>query len=353
MTMVDSAPVAVSTFESSGGRAMRILLVDDSPLSQTMVTHLLRAGGFDRIASAESASEAFALLGLGDLATTPAPPVDLILMDYDMPGMSGLEATRRLKADPRVCDIPVIMVTAQTEDAYVKASFDAGAVDYVSKPPRSVELLARIQSALRLKSEMDQRRAREQEVLSLVHQLQAANQRLESLATLDGLTGIPNRRKLDEILDCEWRRHGRTGSPIALLMIDVDFFKRYNDTCGHLAGDACLQRVADGLKGRVRRAGDVLARFGGEEFAVVLPSTDLSGACVVGETLRAAVQTLGIPHATSDVAASVTVSVGAASMTPGGCQVAMLIAAADAALYQAKAQGRNQVAGRTPHCVGN
>lgn len=327
------------------GYALRILVVDDSPVYRAAITHLLRAGGFEDIESVVSPIEALSIMGVGVSTPMIETTVDLVLMDYDMPEMNGTEATRRLKADARLHDVPVIMITSQTDEESLKAAFDAGVTDYVSKPPSPVELLARVQSALRLKSEMDQRRAREREVLSLVEQLQQANHRLENLAALDGLTGIPNRRKLDETLDVEWRRSTRTQSSISLLMMDVDFFKRYNDTYGHLAGDECLKRIARALEGGVRRTGDFLARYGGEEFAAVLPHTDLAGACAVGQTLRAAVEALGIPHEASDTAVIVTISVGAASTTVDRRELGSLIAAADEALYQAKSQGRNQVNG--------
>ena len=174
---------------------------------------------------------------------------------------------------------------------------------------------------------------------------------LRNLATQDGLTGIANRRSFDDVLAREWARALRDGRPLSLLMVDIDYFKRYNDRFGHPAGDECLRRVAQAIAGAVGRAGDQAARYGGEEFALILPNTDAAAAAVVAEKVRCAVAALGLPHPASDVAAFVTVSVGAATVIPtrasepslqhGGA--ATLVARADKALYQAKAGGRNRV----------
>jgi len=175
-------------------------------------------------------------------------------------------------------------------------------------------------------------------------ELASANRRLEQLATVDALTQLANRRRFSEVLDHEWQRASREGASIALLMLDVDCFKRYNDTYGHQAGDACLQRVGAVLAARVRRPSDLAARYGGEEFAVVLPGADEAGAMAVGEWIRAEVERQGIPHGASLAGAVVTVSVGAAVATPApGMDAASLVAAADAALYRAKERGRNTV----------
>ena len=179
---------------------------------------------------------------------------------------------------------------------------------------------------------------------------------LRNLATQDGLTGIANRRSFDDVLAREWARALRDGRPLSLLMVDIDYFKRYNDRFGHPAGDECLRRVAQAIAGAVGRAGDQAARYGGEEFALILPNTDAAAAAVVAEKVRCAVAALGLPHPASDVAAFVTVSVGAATVIPtrasapslqhGGA--ATLVARADTALYQAKAGGRNRVSSAEP-----
>jgi diguanylate cyclase (GGDEF)-like protein len=183
-------------------------------------------------------------------------------------------------------------------------------------------------------------------------ELAAANRRLELLATTDELTHLANRRRFSEFLDQEWHRATRDRSSIALLMIDVDFFKRYNDTHGHQAGDDCLRRVAAVIGGRVKRSSDLAARYGGEEFAVVLSGAGEEGALSVAHWIRGEIEKQQIPHGTSAVSDSVTVSVGLAVTTPAaGLSPESLIAAADAALYRAKELGRNAVIAAPPFIV--
>lgn len=167
---------------------------------------------------------------------------------------------------------------------------------------------------------------------------------LQNLASRDGLTGIANRRAFDERLKIEWSRAIREGQPLSLLMLDVDFFKRYNDGYGHQSGDECLRRVAEAMAGAVFRAADLAARYGGEEFVVLMPNTNAAGALAVAERVCERIRGLGLPHAHSDIARHVTASIGVATMTPAPEQLdAELIAAADRALYSAKHSGRNRV----------
>jgi len=190
-------------------------------------------------------------------------------------------------------------------------------------------------------------RAREAELLRLVEertsQLQQANDHLQRLSYMDALTSIPNRRHFEEILEMEWRRALRVKAPMTLMMIDVDYFKGYNDAFGHRAGDACLTRVAQALDAAAPRAGDLVARYGGDEFAAILAGTDAAGAKDVGERLRAVVESLGIELSGTDRRV-VTISVGAAAGVPGEIASSeALLGAADQALYQAKHEGRNRV----------
>ena len=170
-----------------------------------------------------------------------------------------------------------------------------------------------------------------------------AQTELERLATRDGLTGVANRRCFDDTLNMEWRRASRESRALSLLMIDVDFFKRYNDTYDHQGGDECLRQVAAAMSGVVKRASDAVARYGGEEFSVLMPATEPEGALLVAERIRAAVEALHLPHSGSDVADHVTISVGVASiLATNSGMPARLVAAADAALYRAKHEGRNR-----------
>lgn len=183
----------------------------------------------------------------------------------------------------------------------------------------------------------------QQETLAINIKLEQANQELQKAAYLDGLTGLYNRRFFDASLSTEWQRNQRGKTPLALLMLDVDFFKRYNDGYGHLMGDDCLKRVASIVQRCVKRPGDMVARYGGEEFAVILPATDIPGAIQVAESILQSVREAGLIHAFSDVAAIVTVSCGVAALTPQpGFRAEALVLAADQALYQAKENGRNR-----------
>lgn len=171
---------------------------------------------------------------------------------------------------------------------------------------------------------------------------------LQQQATLDGLTGIANRRSFDEKLHVEWSRAQRYGEAISLILADVDYFKRYNDHYGHQGGDECLRAVAGLLQREIFRPTDMAARYGGEEFAIILPATSLEGALTVAERLRSDIEAMAIPHSGSEIGPSVTLSIGVASLTPTRESLAnTLITQADKALYQAKAQGRNQVCAAT------
>jgi diguanylate cyclase (GGDEF)-like protein len=201
--------------------------------------------------------------------------------------------------------------------------FGLGAVDFVSKPFHPTVVRARVRTHMALKMKSD---------------------RLERLSMIDALTDIPNRRFLDDRLDSETRRSSRDRLPLSLVMIDIDFFKDFNDRYGHAAGDTCIQRVARALAAAVRRPGDLVARYGGEEFTVLLPGTDAEGSFVVAERLRGAVESLGIEHVASGVASVVTVSVGVVTSTEARPLAAQgLVTRADEALYRAKRIGRNRV----------
>ncbi|MGL5075717.1 MAG: diguanylate cyclase, partial [Waterburya sp.] len=179
----------------------------------------------------------------------------------------------------------------------------------------------------------------------LYQHLEQANQELEKLAVLDGLTKIANRRKFDQYLEGEWKRLTRERSPLSLILCDIDYFKLYNDTYGHQAGDRCLQKVAQAISKVIKRPADLVARYGGEEFAVILPNTDAGGAKYLARQIRLQIEALKIPHINSKVDLYVTLSLGVASCIPnGGLGFYALVAAADKGLYQAKELGRNQVA---------
>lgn len=289
-----------------------ILIVDDTPTNiQVLAENLIDDYRIKVAVSGEEALETIARQG--------AP--DLILLDVMIPGMDGYEVCRRLKSDPLTSAIPVIFVTAMNAASNEEYGLNLGAMDYIAKPFYLPVVKARIRNHIRLKQMTDM---------------------LEAMAWMDGLTGIPNRRRFDQALENEWKRAQRNQTPLALIMADVDYFKAYNDCHGHGAGDVCLRQVATLLAASVSRSGDLVARYGGEEFVMLMPETDIDGAQRVAESLCQIVEARQIPHAGSGVSAWVTISAGYTVLMPGPHQdAASLLAEADSQLYLAKHSGRN------------
>ena len=295
-------------------KAAHILVVDDKQTNVESLTDVLEDEGY-RVSGAADGEEA--------LEKVRSNPPDLILLDIMMPGKDGLQVSRELKEDPEHRDIPVIFLTARDQSEDVVRGFDHGAADYIIKPVNVSELLARVKTHLTLRSQARQ---------------------LQMLAEKDGLTHVANRRRFDEFLSREFQRAKRDSKPISLLMIDIDFFKEYNDNYGHLAGDDVLKQTAIAVKSCLRRPGDLLARYGGEEFAVVLGETDYNTSLEIAEKIRETIQNLGIVHGIGRAEDFLTVSIGTASTIPeSGADCKDLIAAADRQLYLAKEAGRNRV----------
>ena len=290
----------------------RLLVVDDQPINIQTLYQIFHAD--HEVFVATSGEQA-----LSFCRGNPLP--DLILLDVVMPGLDGLAVCRQLKADPVLANIPVIFVTACMDPADETRALEAGGVDFITKPVNPMVVRARVKTHLTLKAQGDF---------------------LRSLVFIDGLTGVANRRRFDEALLSEWRQCQRAGTPLALLMIDIDHFKRYNDHYGHPTGDACLQQVAAVLKAAMQRASDLVARYGGEEFVCLLPGCDQAAALAKARALQEALAAQGIVHEASPTAACVTLSIGVAVAQPqAGGSPAALVAAADAALYSAKHRGRN------------
>jgi two-component system chemotaxis family response regulator WspR len=269
----------------------------------------------------------------------------VILQDLVMPGIDGLDLVRRYRESTVARAVPVIVLSTKDDPATKGDAFKAGANDYLVKLPDRIELIARIRYHTRAYLDHVQRDEAYRALRESQRELMRVNLELERLTRVDGLTGLGNRRYFDEYLAAEWRRCLRSSTSMAVLMIDVDHFKRYNDAYGHLAGDEVLKQVATVIQGGSTRSTDLAARFGGEEFVVVLPDVTAAGAQVVAERLVQHVRDLNIVHGDQRV----TISVGVAATMPDGTNSpADLVNAADRSLFRAKDSGRDRVVFATP-----
>jgi diguanylate cyclase (GGDEF)-like protein len=290
----------------------RVLIVDDQPANIRVMAEALR----------DRHELFFATSGAKALEIAAAGAVDLILLDVVMPDLDGFEVCARLKSDERTRRIPVIFVTAREEVSDEERGFDAGGVDYITKPIRPPVVRARVRTHLELKHARDL---------------------LEKLALVDPLTGIANRRRFDESLADEWKRAARANAWFSLAIVDVDDFKKYNDRYGHTAGDDCLRAVAGAIASVARRPGDLAARYGGEEFALLLPQTDADAMSSILRRLLIAIDSLAIDHAASTCGSRVSVSAGAVSLIATvDTSSAAVLETADKLLYEAKRGGRCQ-----------
>ncbi len=322
--------------------APEILVVDDSRIVRTMVADSLAAEGY-RVREAENGQEA--------LAAVEASRPDLILLDVMMPVMDGYAVCETLRREETGDDyIPILMITAKGEVEDLARGLAAGADDYVPKPFDHLELVARVKSLLRIRA-LQKRlylqnlelEAKNQQLEALTRQLNAANEELRLLSVTDGLTRAYNHRHFQERLRGEVGRALRHGLPLCCVMVDIDRFKRINDSFGHPTGDRVLVRLVEILKEGVRGE-DLVARYGGEEFVLLLPNTDAEHGAAMAERIRSrvAAESLDVGRAEP---LRFTISMGVAGRRPSehGLDADALLRAADRALYQAKADGRNRV----------
>jgi diguanylate cyclase (GGDEF)-like protein len=309
----------------------RILIVDDSHAVRVALREaLLDLPAVGEIVEAADGIDALALLARAS--------VDLILTDITMPRLDGFKFLSAVRNNPRLRDVMVIMLSALGESVDKVRGLTLGANDYVTKPFERAELLARVTVMLKMKE-------LQEELQRKAAALERANLELERLANQDGLTGLPNRRSFFSRLEIEFHRSRRFGSPLSLLMLDIDHFKNFNDSHGHQVGDEALRAVGAALLGGIRSY-DCAGRYGGEEFICFLPETTSVDALVVGERLRqrvgaARVTVAGGSDAPWDV--GMTVSIGIATWPDCPAErIDDLVATADRALYRAKAEGRNR-----------
>jgi two-component system chemotaxis family response regulator WspR len=316
------------------GRRSAVLLVDDQPIVAEAIRRMLDGENLEFHFCSDAAKAL-------EVARAVLPAV--ILQDLVMPGEDGFAQLARLRSDPKCADIPVIVLSSREEPDDKWRAFELGASDYLVKIPHRLELLARVRAHVRSCTMKRERDAAFDALASAQQELEERHAELERVARLDGLTGVANRKWLDEVLSVEWRRCQREGVSLSFLLCDIDHFKLYNDTYGHPAGDACLRQVAATLGMCARRPADLAARYGGEEFALLLPNTPLAGALVVAENVVRAVRAAAIAHAASPVG-HVTASVGVAGAVPAREHAqASLLERADGALYRAKHAGRDRV----------
>jgi len=306
-------------------RKRRILVVDDHEDNIELLRARLEARGYE----VEGASDGQAAL---DAVYRTCP--DLILLDVMMPKMDGMEVVKRLNSDKKLPFIPVIMQTALDSTENKVEGLDAGADDYITKPINFAELEARVNSLLRIKTLQSDLAAREKELSEL-------NNRLREISLTDGLTGVDNRRSLEERLGEMWQHSVRLHEPIALIICDIDKFKSVNDNYGHQAGDAVLKEFAQLLKGDAREI-DRVGRYGGEEFLLILSGTVLDAAVTFAERLREKVEKHTFTYTGGTLCRTMSCGV-AASPHPRVKDQEALLRAADDALYVAKETGRNRV----------
>lgn len=312
------------------------LLIDEEPTTKSVVRDALASIGCTDV-------KAVALRD-AQAALTAGPMPDLVVVHMVESNITTLRLLH-----PFTVDVPLLAICDEDD---VDVAILAGAAECVARPVRERELACRIRAAVRDRAEAKHRATRERKLSDAIAALQREKHVLERLVCVDTLTGVANRRHTLALLAAEWRRSARDDLSVALVMLDLDCYHTYNETYGHLGGDACLQRVTEAMVKCLRRPSDFLGRYGGEEFIAVLPNTNAAGARIVAERLRGTVEALGIPHTASSCARVVTVTAGFAAMKPTAA-VAMetVIALADQALLRAKARGRNCIGGEAPSVV--
>ena len=309
---------------------MNVLVVEDNASISMVISRIIKGMGHV-VTCAEDGEVALSLLEHNEY--------HLVLMDVELPGINGYEATAEIrKTTPNW--IPIIFLSANTEDSYIAKGIESGGDDYLSKPVKPMVLRAKINAMSRI-AEM------QKELGEANTGLTRANEELQRLSCLDGLTSTTNRRGFDSQFGVEWRRSLRESSPLSVMMIDIDEFKGFNDNHGHLAGDDCLRGVAQAIGSQLVRPGDLIARYGGEEFSVLLPNTDLDGAQNVADRIMDALFKANLSYPESSVSDRATISLGISCTTQlvSGFDKqdrSVLLKYADEALYAAKDSGRNR-----------
>jgi two-component system, chemotaxis family, response regulator WspR len=341
MAVNDSIDPAAGAPALSAECQPRVLLVDDQAMVGEAIRRALAAEPLVEFRYCSNPADAL------QVAEGFKPTV--ILQDLVMPNVDGLTLVRAYRSNALTADIPIIVLSTKEEPTVKRDAFAVGANDYLIKLPDAVELIARIRHHSKAYMNQLQRDAAYRALHESQRQLVKMNAELQRLSNVDGLTGLSNRRYFNEYADAQWKLALRERKSLAILMIDVDDFKRYNDTYGHLAGDDVLKIVATAVRGSFFRPTDLAARFGGEEFVILLPSTPFDMLQELGERVRQNVDAANILHKASTVGGHVTISVGGSAVVPrSDSSIAMLIESADQGLYAAKKAGKNCVIMREP-----
>jgi two-component system chemotaxis family response regulator WspR len=317
-----------------------VMLIDDQALVAKLTQNLLSECDDIKLHYCPKASMA--------MAEIESIQPTIILLDLTMPEISGIQLLKQLRSNEKTYDIPVIILSTEDSPATKKESFENGANDYLVKLPDKIELIAR----LRYHSHAYIHKLQRNEVFKALQEallkLESQNVELLNLSNLDAMTQLANRRLFDEKIFAELKRATRSHLSLGVILLDIDHFKLYNDTYGHLEGDECLKRVPKAIKSNVKRPADLAARYGGEEFVMLLPETDILGAIKVAEDIRRSIAEEKIPHQNSLTASVVTASLGAFSCVPVLDDTPeKLLRQADALLYEAKETGRNRVCSPT------
>ncbi|MFQ3574164.1 MAG: diguanylate cyclase [Thermodesulfovibrionales bacterium] len=320
---------------------MSIIVVDNNPSNLEIIDKILKKGGYQDVILSSNIKDAISLANKGDDALT-ASGINLILIN--LKSEDAIRDCQILKSINFFDEIPIIATSCIKDIGNYQKTLDIQIDECITDINSEVEVLMRIKTILTLKYEIKRRKALERNLHDMANQLEHSNNVLNMISSQDGLTGIANRRYFDTYLSNEWKRAMRNASTVSLIMIDIDFFKAYNDMYGHLKGDECLKAVAQEIQKTLKRGSDVVARYGGEEFAVVLPGTDIKGAMMIAKLIWENVMALNIKHEASKVINYVTISLGVASEIPTlGSSQDDLIRKADMALYKAKNAGRNRI----------